>query len=103
MERVVPNAFLFSDHNYLGAAAIPRIDSRLNLPQIFPMTAAAMLGLKQQISRLTRSERRELNAYMIRLRHETPEWRRMISQRMRDMDAGKKVSLTELERRLTRG
>ena len=67
------------------------------------MTATAMLGLKQQISRLTKRERRELNAYMIRLRHETPQWRKMISQRMREMDAGKKVSLTELERRLSRG
>lgn len=67
------------------------------------MTATAMLELKQRVSRLTKSERRELNAYMIRLRHETPEWRRMISRRMREMDAGKKVSLPELERRLARG
>lgn len=66
------------------------------------MTATAMLELKQRVSRLTKSERRELNAYMIRLRHESPEWRKMISQRMRDMDAGKKVSLPELERRLAR-
>lgn len=67
------------------------------------MTATAMLELKQRVSRLTKSERRELNAYMIRLRHETPEWRKMISRRMREMDAGKKVSLPELERRLARG
>lgn len=67
------------------------------------MTATAMLELKQRVSRLTNSEQRELNAYMIRLRHETSKWRKMISQRMRDMDAGKKVSLPELERRLARG
>jgi hypothetical protein len=67
------------------------------------MTATAMLELKQRVSRLTKSERRELNAYMIRLRHETPEWRKMISRRMREMDAGRKVSLSELERRLARG
>ena len=66
------------------------------------MTATAMLELKQRVSRLTKSERRELNAYMIRLRHETPEWRRTMSKRMRDMDAGKKVSLAELEPRLAR-
>lgn len=59
-----------------------------------------MLQLTQQISRLSVSERRELNAYMIRLRHERPEWKRMISRRMRDMDAGKKVSVEELERRV---
>jgi hypothetical protein len=60
----------------------------------------SLLELKQEISRLTLRERREINAYMIRLRHERPEWRKMISKRMREMDAGKKVSLEELERRL---
>ncbi|MDB6115806.1 MAG: hypothetical protein JWQ62_2751, partial [Lacunisphaera sp.] len=45
-----------------------------------------LLELKQQVSRLTSGERRELNAYLIRLRHERPEWRRMISKRMREMD-----------------
>jgi hypothetical protein len=59
-----------------------------------------MLELKQQISRLSVRERRELNAYMIRLRHERPEWKRAISKRMCDMDAGKKVSVEELERRV---
>jgi len=59
-----------------------------------------LLQLKQEISRLTLRERRELNAYMIRLRHERPEWKRMISKRMRDMDAGKKVSLEDLERKI---
>ena len=59
-----------------------------------------MLQLKQEISRLTLRERRELNAYMIRLRHERPEWKKMVSKRMREMDAGKKVSLREIERRL---
>jgi hypothetical protein len=61
-----------------------------------------MLELKQQISRLSIRERRELNAYMIRLRHERPEWRRMISKRMREMDAGKKVSIEDMEKRLTK-
>ncbi|MBX3735191.1 MAG: hypothetical protein KF715_00750 [Candidatus Didemnitutus sp.] len=59
-----------------------------------------MLQLKQEISRLSLRERRELNAYMIRLRHERPEWRKEVSRRMREMDAGKKVSVTELKRRM---
>jgi hypothetical protein len=59
-----------------------------------------MLELKQEISRLSLRDQRELNAYMIRLRHERPEWRRMISKRMSDMDAGKKLSVAELEKRL---
>jgi hypothetical protein len=59
-----------------------------------------LLQLKQEISRLSLRERRELNAYMIRLRHERPEWKRMISRRMREMDSGKKVSLEDVERRV---
>jgi len=59
-----------------------------------------MLELKQEVSRLSIRERRELNASMIRLRHERPEWKPMISKRMRDMDAGKKVSVEDLKRRL---
>ena len=62
-----------------------------------------MLELKQQVSRLSARERRELNAYLIHLRHERPEWRRMISQRMRDMDRGKKISATQLRQQLARG
>jgi hypothetical protein len=62
-----------------------------------------MLELKQQVSRLSASERRELNAYLIRLRHERPEWRRMVSKRMRDMDQGKKVSVAQLRRQLAHG
>ena len=59
-----------------------------------------LLELKQHVTRLSLRERRELNAYMIRLRHERPEWKRMMARRMRDMDAGKKVSVEELRRRL---
>jgi hypothetical protein len=62
-----------------------------------------MLELKQQVSRLSARERRELNAYLIRLRHERPEWRRMISRRMRDMDQGKKISVAQLRQQLAHG
>jgi hypothetical protein len=59
-----------------------------------------LLQLKQEVSRLSLRERRELNAYMIRLRHERPEWKKLISRRMREMDSGRKVSVAELERRM---
>ena len=61
-----------------------------------------ILERKQEISGLSVRERLELNAYMIRLRHERPEWRRMISKRMREMDAGKKLSIDELGKRLAK-
>jgi hypothetical protein len=59
-----------------------------------------LLELKQEVSRLSLRERRELNAYMIRLRHERPEWKKLISRRMREMDSGRKVPVAELERRI---
>jgi hypothetical protein len=62
-----------------------------------------MLELKQQVSRLSTRERRELNAYLIRLRHERPEWRRMITKRMRDMDQGRKVSVAQLRQQIAHG
>ncbi len=62
-----------------------------------------MLELKQKVVQLTPRERRELNAFLIRLRHESPAGRKEMSRRMRAMDAGKKVTLTELERRINRG
>lgn len=64
---------------------------------VAPMT---MLELKQQVSRLSARERRELNAYMIRLRHESPQWKRDAAKRMAAMDAGKKVTAEELDRRI---
>jgi hypothetical protein len=62
-----------------------------------------MLELKQQVSRLSERERRELNAYLIRLRHEKPEWRRMMAKRMKVMDQGKKLTVDQLQQRLARG
>lgn len=59
-----------------------------------------MFELKQCVSRLTARERRELNAYLIRLRHESPQWRRQMGKRLRAMDAGRKVSAAELDRRM---
>jgi hypothetical protein len=64
------------------------------------LSRVTLLQLKQEISRLSLRERRELNAYMIRLRHERPEWKKMVSRRMREMDSGKKVSLEQVERRM---
>jgi hypothetical protein len=55
-----------------------------------------LLELKQQVTKLSLRERRELNAYLIRLRHERPEWKKMVSKRMREMDSGRKVTLEEL-------
>ena len=59
-----------------------------------------LLQIKQQVSRLTSDERRELNAYLLRLRNESEEGRAKLSQRMRSMDEGRKVTMEALEARI---
>jgi hypothetical protein len=63
----------------------------------------SMLELKQAVSQLSKREREELQAYLIRLRHNTPEWKRATAKRIRAMKSGKRVSAEELEARIARG
>ena len=63
----------------------------------------SMLELKQAVSQLSKREREELQAYLIRLRHNTPEWKRATAKRIRAMMAGNRVSAEELEARIARG
>lgn len=62
----------------------------------------SLLELKQAASRLSKRDREELHAYLIRLRHNTPEWKRITAKRIRAMQAGKRVSAEELEARIAR-
>lgn len=59
-----------------------------------------LLELKQEITRLSPAERRELNAYLVRLRNESEEGKETASERMHEMDQGRKVSMTDLEERI---
>lgn len=63
----------------------------------------SLLELKQAASRLSKREREELHAYLIRLSHNTPGWKRATARRIRAMQAGKRVSAEELEARIARG
>jgi hypothetical protein len=63
----------------------------------------SILELKQAASRLTKREREELQAYLIRLRHHTPEWKRATAARIRAMQSGKRVTAEALENRIARG
>jgi hypothetical protein len=60
----------------------------------------SLLELKQQVTRLSPSERRELNAYLVRLRNESDEGRQALTGKMDDMDAGKKVTMDDLQSRI---
>jgi hypothetical protein len=63
----------------------------------------SILELKQAASRLSKREREELQAYLIRLRHNTPEWKRATARKIRAMQAGRRVSAEALETRIKRG
>lgn len=56
--------------------------------------------LKQAVSQLKKSERQELFAYLVRLKHETPEWRRATAKRLGEMRRGKVVSAEALAARV---
>jgi hypothetical protein len=67
------------------------------------MTANAILDLKQRLSKLSVGERKLASAYLLRLKHESPAGRRATSRTMREMDAGKKVKLSDLTRQMSHG
>jgi hypothetical protein len=62
----------------------------------------SVLELKQKISRLSPRQRREIQIYLLRLKRDTPAWKRATAKRIRDMQAGKQVSIEELEARMRR-
>jgi hypothetical protein len=63
----------------------------------------SLLELKQEVCRLSKRDRQELFAYLLRLRHETPEWRRGTTKRIQAMKTGRRVSLEALEARIAHG
>jgi hypothetical protein len=60
------------------------------------VTASAELELKQRLARLSERDRRDMSAYLLRLKHQSKSGRQGISKLMKEMDAGGKTSLTEL-------
>ena len=63
----------------------------------------SVLEVKQAISKMSKLERREVQLYLIKLRHGTPAWKRATAKRIRDMQAGKITSAEQLEARIARG
>ncbi len=61
----------------------------------------SLAELKRGAASLPESERRELAAYLLQIgRERNDAWRQEISDRMREMDAGRKVPQSEFERRI---
>lgn len=63
----------------------------------------SVLELKQQISKLSARERQEIQLYLLRLKRETPAWKKATARKVRDIQAGRGTSIEALETRLSRG
>jgi hypothetical protein len=81
----------------IGSAKLDSLSSQVHRLEM------SLLELKQEVSRLNKRERRELQAYLIRLRHNTPEWKRATAKRINTMQAGRRVTAEDLEARIGRG
>lgn len=77
-------------------SCLDSIDSACNLRDM------SLLELKQEVTKLTKKERQELHAYLIRLQHNTPEWKRQAAKRLNAMKAGRFVTGQDLEARIAR-
>jgi hypothetical protein len=60
----------------------------------------SILQVKQTLSRMTQRERREIQLYLLRLKHESPTWKRRTAKTIRDMQAGKFTTVEQLKARL---
>jgi hypothetical protein len=63
----------------------------------------SVLELKQQISKLSARERQEIQLYLLRLKRETPAWKKATARKVRAIQAGRGASIESLEARLSRG
>jgi len=59
-----------------------------------------LLAIKHGMKRLKPRELRELQSYLIRLRHSTPEWKRATAKKIRAVQAGRFVTAEALEKRI---
>jgi hypothetical protein len=62
----------------------------------------SLVELKEEVTRLSKRERTELFAFLVRMKHETPEWKRATARRIREVKAGRGVSAAELETKIGR-
>jgi hypothetical protein len=60
----------------------------------------SILEIKQSISLLSQRERQEVQLYLLKLKRDTPAWRRSTAKKIREMQAGKVTTLAELRGRL---
>lgn len=61
------------------------------------MSDTELLTLKQQLTKLSELERREVSAFIVRLGQESKEWKEETAHRLDEMAAGKRTSLSDLK------
>ena len=62
-----------------------------------------VLELKRQVSLLNGRQLKELQAYIVKVRHGTPTWKKATARKLRAVEAGRFVTAEELESRIARG
>ena len=62
-----------------------------------------VLELKNRISSLKPREINELHAYLARLHHTTPEWKKATARKIRAVQAGRFISEEQIEEHFARG
>ncbi len=60
----------------------------------------SILQVKQTLSRMSQRERQEIQLYLLRLRRDTPAWKRATAKKIREMQAGRFTTIEQLEARL---
>lgn len=60
----------------------------------------SILQVKQTLSRMSPRERKEIQLYLLRLKRDTPAWKRSTAKTIREMKAGKYTTLEQLKDRL---
>ncbi len=63
----------------------------------------SVLEVKQAISKMSKQERREIQLYLIKLRHQSPAWKKATAKTILEMQAGKFTAIEQLEARIARG
>ena len=87
--RVVSDTSPVSNHAIIGRLLTFRLMS--------------VLELKQELSRMSKRDRQQLHASLIRLKHETPEWKKAAARRVAEMKKGCVVSTAKLRGAHQRG
>ena len=60
----------------------------------------SIFQVKQTLSRMSQRERREIQLYLLRLKRESPAWKRATAKTIREMQAGKFTTVEQLRARL---